>query len=193
MKTCEQCHLYRHVKHVKIEGVGPTPCDLMLVGEAPGYDEDKQGKPFIGRSGQLLTRILEDEVLVQRADVFITNAVKCRPFTKQVHEKGNRQPTNAEIDACYPYLLEEIKAVNPYVIVALGGTAFHALAGDYATSISNARDSVWELDMGDECSEVHMIVTYHPAAVLRNPKWRKPFVADLKAAAVLAGVERWEG
>jgi DNA polymerase len=165
----------------------------MLVGEAPGYDEDKEGKLFIGRSGQLLTRILEDEIGVNRDDIFITNAVKCRPFTKQVHEHGNRQPTNQEVDACFLYLLEEIKEVQPCVIVALGGTAFHALAGDYATSISDARESVWELHVDDESPTMNMLVTYHPAAVLRNPKWRKPFIADLKAAVALAAVERWEG
>lgn len=192
MKTCEQCPLHRHVKSVRIEGVGPIPCALMLVGEAPGYDEDREGKPFIGRSGQLLTRILEDEAGAERDTVFITNAVKCRPFTKQVHEHGNRQPTNQEVDACYSHLFQEIEDVNPCVIVALGGTAFHALAGDYATSISSARESVWDLIVGTEVSMVNMIVTYHPAAVLRNPKWRKPFIADLKAAVALAAAERWK-
>ena len=193
MKTCEQCHLYRHVKHVKIEGIGPVPCDLMLVGEAPGYDEDKTGAPFIGRSGQLLTRILEDEVGIKRADVFITNAVKCRPYTKQMHEKGNRQPTNEEIETCYPYLLEELETVRPRVVIALGATAFHALSGDCTTSIAHARKSVWELTIENETSPVNMIVTYHPAAVLRNPKWRKAFVTDLKTAVELAEVERWNG
>jgi DNA polymerase len=162
----------------------------MLVGEAPGYDEDRAGTPFIGRSGQLLTSILKDEVGIDRAVLYITNAVKCRPYTKQMHERGNRQPTNKEMDACYPYLLEELKDVRPCVVVAMGGTAFHALAGDYATSIADARKSVWELHV-DECPAMTMIVTYHPAAVLRNPKWRKPFIADLNAAITLAAVERW--
>ena len=192
MKSCDRCHLHRYVNSMKIGGVGPIPCALMLVGEAPGYDEDREGIPFVGRSGQLLTRILKDEIGVEREDVFITNAVRCRPFTKQVHEHGNRQPTNQEMDACYPYLLEEIKDVNPCVIVALGGTAFHALAGDYATSISSAREAVWELNMGDDYPMTNLIITYHPAAVLRNPKQRKPFITDLKAAVALAAAERWE-
>jgi DNA polymerase len=178
---------------VEIKGEGPIPCVLMLVGEAPGYDEDKEGKLFIGRSGQLLTQILEDEIGVKREAIYITNAVKCRPYTKQVHEHGNRQPTNQEVKACYFHLLEEIKDVEPSVIVALGGTAFHALAGDYATSISDARKAVWELSVSDECPTMNMLVTYHPAAVLRNPKWRKPFITDLKAAVALAAVERWAG
>ncbi len=136
-------------------GVGNPDAQIMFIGEAPGHDEDEQGVPFVGRSGKLLTKLLEESGL-SRDEVYITNVVKCRP-----HE--NRAPTVKELNICKnAHLLDEIKIINPKVICTLGSTATKALLGA-KSRIAKERGNVhqWEGFV--------IIPTYHPAYVLRNP------------------------
>ena len=137
----------------------------MVVGEAPGADEDAQGEPFVGRAGQLLTKILE-AVELQRDEVYICNILKCRP-------PGNRTPLPEEVDQCEPYLFKQLELIQPKFILALGLTAANTLLknkfkmADIRGSFFNYRD-------------VHMMVTYHPAALLRNPEWKRAAWEDIK-------------
>jgi uracil-DNA glycosylase family 4 len=153
-----------------VPGEGNPKARLMLIGEGPGATEDATGRPFVGQAGQLLTSILE-AIGLKREDVFITNIVKCRP-------PQNRKPLPDEIAACMPYLHRQIALIRPKVIVALGGTAGEALLG--------VRKS-----LGDLRAKVHsyggipLLVTYHPAALLRNPNWKKPTWDDIRIARQL--------
>ncbi len=146
-------------------GVGNPKATLMVVGEAPGADEDAQGEPFVGRGGQLLTKMLE-AVEFYRKDVFIANIIKCRP-------PGNRRPELAEVEQCEPYLHKQIALVQPKIILALGLTAVNTLMK------SNFK-------MGDirgkqlQYRGIPLIATYHPAALLRSPEWKKPAWEDLQ-------------
>src|SRR5205814_5863992 len=125
--ACVKCpHLASSRKNV-VFGVGSIDAQLMFVGEAPGADEDQQGEPFVGKAGQLLTRIIQTTGL-QRGDVYIANILKCRPDTPG-QGSGNRKPTPEEMQTCIPFLHEQIDLVRPRVLVALGGTAVEGLLG----------------------------------------------------------------
>jgi uracil-DNA glycosylase len=159
IKGCEKCpHLVRSRTQV-VFGVGNREADLMFVGEAPGADEDEQGEPFIGRAGQLLTKIIE-AMEFSREDIFIANVLKCRPDMPE-GESGNRKPRPAEMATCLPWLREQIKLVQPKAIVALGATAAEGLLGE--TRPMRELRGRW-LAFG----EVPVMVTYHPAYLLRN-------------------------
>ena len=119
--NCTNCSLYQNCRTICLWGTGPTPCDIMIVGRDPGEQEDQQGIPFVGRSGGLLNEWLKIAGL-ERNNVYISNIVKCRPPL-------NRTPTDPEKTACFPYLEEEIRAVNPKIIVTLGSDALEALTG----------------------------------------------------------------
>ena len=146
-------------------GSGNPNADLMVVGEAPGADEDKQGLPFVGRAGQLLTKILE-AIELPRDEVYICNILKCRP-------PNNRKPLQAETDACEPYLWKQIELIKPKMILALGLTA--------ATTLLKTKQPMREL-RGDthDYHGIPMVVTYHPAALLRNPEWKKSTWEDVQ-------------
>ena len=146
-------------------GVGDPNADLMVVGEAPGADEDRLGEPFVGRSGQLLDRILE-AVLFKREEVYITNILKSRP-------PGNRDPLPEEVAAHIPILYKQIALVRPKMILAVGKSAGNGLLGKTA-SLANLRGSFQDF------YGLPMIVTYHPAALLRNPQWKRPTWEDVK-------------
>ncbi len=150
--SCTRCRLARGRTQV-VFGVGDPNADLMFVGEGPGYYEDKQGEPFVGAAGQLLTRLL-GEVGLRRQDVYITNVVKCRP-------PGNRDPLPDEIEACRPYLIGQIENVRPRVIMTLGNFATRVIL-DRQVSISRVRGQRFDWD---GCA---VIPTFHPAAVLRG-------------------------
>lgn len=152
-----------------VYGEGNPNAKIMLVGEAPGQKEDELGRPFVGRSGELLTKTLHS-LGADRKDVFITNVVKCRP-------PNNRTPTPQEVDLYKKYfLIPEIRIIKPKVIVAVGSVAFKALLEDVATSISKARGLLYKK------SNILIIPTYHPAYILRNPAAFEHFKKDLALA-----------
>ena len=146
-------------------GVGDEHADLMVIGEAPGADEDRLGEPFVGRSGQLLDKILE-AVLFQREQVYITNILKSRP-------PNNRDPLPDEVAAHIPILYKQIALVRPKILLAVGKSAGNGLLGKTA-SLANLRGSFQDF------YGLPMIVTYHPAALLRNPQWKRPTWEDVK-------------
>jgi DNA polymerase len=157
--ACVKCpHLAASRKSV-VFGVGSIDAQLMFVGEAPGADEDEQGEPFVGRAGQLLTKIIQATGL-SRSDVYIANILKCRPDTPG-QSAGNRPPTPEERATCLPYLQEQIDLIQPKAIVALGATAVDGLLGK-TLGITKLRGN-WQTYRG-----IPLMPTYHPAYLLRN-------------------------
>jgi DNA polymerase len=157
--ACVKCeHLVAARKNV-VFGVGNIDAELMFVGEAPGADEDAQGEPFVGRAGQLLTKIIETMGL-DRNSVYIANILKCRPDTPG-QPTGNRKPTSEEMQTCIPFLHEQIDLIRPKVLVALGGTAVEGLLGK-TTGIMRLRGH-WQT-----YRNIPLMPTYHPAYLLRN-------------------------
>lgn len=157
--ACVKCpHLVASRKNI-VFGVGNIDADLMFVGEAPGADEDAQGEPFVGKAGQLLTKIIEATGL-KRSDVYIANILKCRPDTPG-QTTGNRKPTPAEMETCIPFLHEQIDLVQPKVLVALGATAVEGLLGK-TTGITRLRGN-WQTYRG-----IPLMPTFHPSYLLRN-------------------------
>lgn len=153
---CDLCPLSRGRTQV-VFGVGAPDADLMFVGEGPGEQEDLQGEPFVGRAGQLLTRLIED-IGLQRSDVYIANVVKCRP-------PGNRDPRPEEIEACSPWLDRQLELVRPRVVVTLGNFATKLLL-DTKVGITKLRGQRHPFTRGG--IDASLVPTYHPAAVLRN-------------------------
>ena len=147
-------------------GVGNPKATLMLIGEAPGADEDMQGEPFVGKAGMLLNKILE-AIRFRREEVYICNILKCRP-------PGNRKPVAEEVDLCLPYLRKQISLIKPRVILALGLTAAENLL-QTTESLGRLRGRVLNYD------GIPLMVTYHPAALLRNPNWKRPTWEDVQA------------
>jgi DNA polymerase len=164
--NCTRCRLCESRRHT-VPGEGPTDARLVVVGEGPGRTEDETGRPFVGRGGELLNKIL-DAIDCPRAGVYICNVVKCRP-------PENRTPLYDEVQACVPYLFRQIELIKPRVVLAMGGTA--------AQTLLNTK-----LSLGAMRQRVHrfrgipLIVTYHPAALLRNPNWKKPTWDDVRLA-----------
>ena len=157
--ACEKCpHLVRSRTQV-VFGVGNPAAELMFVGEAPGADEDEQGEPFVGKAGQLLTKMIQ-AMGFERSDIFIANVLKCRPDMPD-GESGNRKPKPAEMGTCLPWLREQIDLIQPRAIVALGATAVEGLLGD--TSPMRDLRGRWL-----EFQGIPVMVTYHPAYLLRN-------------------------
>ncbi len=164
--SCTRCPLYSTaINHVP--GEGNPNAGLVCVGEAPGATEDELGRPFVGASGQLLTKILA-AVNLAREDVFIVNVLKHRP-------PGNRNPLPEEVKACSPYLVRQIELIKPKVIVAWGTFAAQTLL-DTKLSIGKLRGQIHRY------YGVPLIVTYHPAALLRNPNWKRPTWEDVQLA-----------
>jgi DNA polymerase len=163
---CTRCPLYATAKN-PVPGVGDPNADFMLVGEAPGANEDEQGEPFVGQAGQLLNKII-GAIGLSRDDVFIANVLKHRP-------PGNRNPLPEEITACSPYLVRQIELIRPKVIVALGTFAAQTLL-DTKLTIGKLRGQVHRY------YGVPLVVTYHPAALLRNPSWKRPTWEDVQLA-----------
>ena len=153
-----------------VPGEGNPRAKLFLIGEAPGATEDAQGRPFVGQAGNLLNGILE-AIEVPRDSVYITNIVKCRP-------PQNRKPLPDEIAACIPYLHRQIEIVQPKVILTLGSTAGEAMLG-VRKSLGELRGKVHTYN------GIPLVVTYHPAALLRNPNWKKPTWDDVRIARQL--------
>ena len=157
--SCVKCPNLANSRTQTVFGVGNPEADLMFVGEAPGADEDKQGEPFVGKAGQLLTKIIK-AMGFARDDVYIANILKCRPDTPG-SDYGNRPPTPREMQTCRPYLMEQIDTIQPKVIVALGAVAVEGLLG--------TRAPMRELrGRWDSFNGTPLMVTYHPAYLLRN-------------------------
>ncbi|MBL0939655.1 MAG: uracil-DNA glycosylase [Gemmatimonadaceae bacterium] len=164
--ACQRCALYKTARH-PVPGEGNPQAEFLCVGEAPGANEDMQGRPFVGDAGQLLTKILS-AIQLNREDVFIHNVLKHRP-------PGNRDPLPDEVHACQPYLLRQIELVRPRVILALGRFAAQTLL-QTTTGIGSLRGQIHRFH------GVPLVVTYHPAALLRNEAWKRPTWEDVKLA-----------
>ena len=164
--ACTACSLHRGAKH-PVPGEGNPHAGFVCVGEAPGATEDETGRPFVGQAGQLLTKILE-AIHFRREDVFICNVLKHRP-------PGNRNPAPEEVRACSPFLMRQLELLKPRVILALGGIAAQTLL-QTSQPIGKLRGLVHRF------YGVPLIVTYHPAALLRNPAWKRPTWEDVQFA-----------
>ncbi len=169
IRTTYCCELCPHRTNA-VPGEGNPRARMVLVGEGPGATEDATGRPFVGQAGQLLDTILE-AIEVPRTSVYITNIVKCRP-------PQNRKPLPDEIAACIPYLHRQLDLIAPKVILAMGGTAGEAMLG-VRKSLGELRGKVHTYN------GIPLIVTYHPAALLRNPNWKKPTWDDVRIARQL--------
>ncbi|CAM4049726.1 uracil-DNA glycosylase [Bordetella tumulicola] len=173
VQQCTSCGLCQGRRHA-VFGMGARPARWMVVGEAPGEQEDRQGLPFVGRSGQLLDAMLSAVGMSREKDVFIANVIKCRP-------PGNRNPKPEEIAACSPYLKRQIELIQPERILVLGRFAAQTLLGTDAT-IGNLRGRQHALTTDDGRS-IPVIVSYHPAYLLRSPTEKARAWQDLRLAA----------
>jgi uracil-DNA glycosylase family 4 len=173
--ACTRCKLHALGRTQVVFGVGNPNADLMFVGEAPGADEDEQGEPFVGRAGQLLTKIIE-AIGLRRDDVYIANIIKCRP-------PGNRNPEPDEVEQCEPFLFRQVAAVKPKVIVALGKFA--------AQSLLRTSDPITRLrGRSFDYRGAVLIPTFHPAFLLRNPSAKREVWEDMKKVrSILQGAE----
>jgi uracil-DNA glycosylase family 4 len=161
---CQRCKLHR-TRRTIVFGEGNEKAKLMFIGEGPGYDEDVQGRPFVGKAGQLLTKIIQS-IRLQREEVYIANIIKCRP-------PQNRNPEPDEIRSCYPFLLKQIQAIQPKIICALGTFAAQTLL-DTQAKITGLRGRIFEL------KGIKVFPTYHPAFLLRNPERKREVWEDMK-------------
>ena len=167
--TCTNCALgFTRTKFVF--GSGNSNAHIMVIGEAPGADEDEQGLPFVGKEGELLTKVLE-AINLTRDEVYICNILKCRP-------PNNRKPLVSETDQCEPYLWKQIELIKPRFILALGLTAANTLLKN-KESMTNLRGKIHDYH------GIKTLVTYHPAALLRNPEWKKLAWEDVKLLRTL--------
>lgn len=164
INNCQKCSL-GSTRTKFVFGVGNPNADAMLIGEAPGHDEDIQGEPFVGRAGKLLNDILK-AINFRREDVYIANILKCRP-------PNNRDPLPLEMDTCIPYLHKQIELINPKVILCLGRVAANGLLNK-KLSLGQLRESNYEFN------GIKVLVTYHPAALLRNPHWKRGCWEDVQ-------------
>lgn len=164
IKDCTKCELAKSRTNF-VFGKGNPNADVLLIGEAPGAEEDKQGEPFVGRAGKLLTDILQ-AINFTREEVFIANILKSRP-------PGNRNPLPEEVAACKPYLLKQIDLINPKLILCLGKVAANSLMNNNM-SLGEMRGKIFEFN------NIKTMVTYHPAALLRNPNWKRGTWEDVQ-------------
>ena len=162
---CTRCRLCETRKSI-VFGEGNPKARLVFVGEGPGRDEDIQGRPFVGRAGQLLTRIIQ-AMKLERKDVYICNVVKCRP-------PGNRNPEPDEVASCEPFLAKQIESINPEVIVSLGSVATGLMLKLKNFKMGQLRGTFHQY------GNSKLMITYHPAALLRNPSFKKPVWEDMK-------------
>ncbi len=184
---CTRCVLHQQGRKQIVFGVGNVRPEIMFVGEAPGADEDEQGEPFVGRAGQLLNNMIQ-AMGIKREDVYIANVCKCRP-------PGNRTPEKEESDTCSPFLMRQIAVVRPKVIVALGAVASKAMLG-LNDSMANLRGKIYDFtpkiaeglpeDIG---FTTKLVVTYHPAYLLRDPRQKKEAWKDLQMVMKYLGMK----
>jgi uracil-DNA glycosylase len=176
VSTCTKCPLHE-TRTKAVFGAGNADAELMFVGEAPGADEDRQGLPFVGRAGQLLNQLLE-EIGLAREDVFIANVLKSRP-------PGNRDPQPLEIEACEPYLFEQVRLIEPKVVCTLGNFSTKLLSGN-PTGITKVRGTPQLHTLGGR--QVFLLPLFHPAAALRTPSVKETLRQDFATIpGLLAG------
>jgi DNA polymerase len=168
---CKRCKLHRGRKTI-VFGEGNERATLMLIGEGPGYDEDVQGRPFVGKAGQLLTKILQS-INLPREEVYIANIIKCRP-------PQNRNPEPDEIQSCSPFLMKQIQVIQPKIICALGAFSAQTLLKT-ETKITALRGKLFDLE------GIKVMPTYHPAFLLRNPDKKREVWEDMKKIVELLG------
>ena len=173
--VCQQCGLAQQ-RHQTVPGEGHPQARLMFIGEGPGAEEDRSGRPFVGASGQLLEKIIENGMGLSRQEVFIANLVKCRP-------PQNRTPQAEEIASCSPYLEQQITAVAPELIIALGGPAAHYLLNSN-DAVASLRGKILERPQGGP----PILVTYHPAFLLYEPQRKADCWADIQVAMRFLGI-----
>lgn len=177
IRNCRKCELWKTRKNVVV-GAGPLDTKVMFIGEAPGREEDEQGKPFVGRAGELLTESLAN-IGLKRGDIYITNILKCRP-------PENRNPRSEEIQQCLPYLLEQINLVNPEIITTLGKVSTQVILkrrNIQIQRISKVRGKIFQL-------KDHVVLpTYHPAAALYNPSLKEKIEEDFQKLESLISKE----
>ena len=169
---CERCGLCER-RTQTVPGEGNTSAELVFIGEGPGADEDKQGRPFVGAAGQLLDKMIVAMGL-QREQVFICNVVKCRP-------PGNRTPEETEIVSCMPWLEQQIQIIKPKIICTLGNTPLRALSGNPQAGITRLRGKEFNWN------KIPVIPTFHPSYLLRNQEAKKPCWDDLKLVIAKLG------
>ena len=157
--VCVKCPHLARTRTQTVFGVGNPDAELMFIGEAPGADEDRRGEPFVGRAGQLLTKIIET-MGFKRSDVYIANVLKCRPDMPP-GSSGNRPPTPVEMQTCLPYLAEQIDIIQPRVLIALGATAVEGLLG--TRGVMRELRGKWHSHQ-----DTPLMITYHPSYLLRN-------------------------
>ena len=161
--ACTKCKSLVATRTQVVVGVGTVEANLMFIGEAPGQDEDREGEPFVGAAGQLLTKIIQATGL-DRDTVYIANILKCRPDTPG-RISGNRKPRPEEMATCFPWVKRQIEIIRPKVIVAVGGTAVEGLLGNMPSGITRLRGK-WQSYRG-----VPVMPTFHPSYLLRNQSW----------------------
>ena len=167
---CRRCKLHQLGRNQIVFGVGNPRAELMFIGEAPGHDEDIQGIPFVGRAGQLLTKIIE-AIGLTREDVYIANVIKCRP-------PDNRNPESDEVASCEPFLFRQVQVIRPRVIVALGTFAAQTLLRTN-DPISRLRGKLFSY------GDARLIPTFHPAYLLRSPERKRDVWEDMKKVRAL--------
>ena len=175
IRSCQRCHLHE-TRHNAVPGEGAHDAAIMFIGEAPGGQEDKTGRPFVGRAGSVLDEALQ-AADIHRDAVYITNVVKCRP-------PGNRNPSQQEINTCTPYLDEQIRMMAPSVICTLGTFAAGYVLSSYgfqAEPLSTIHGTVYRSPV----AMLHIVPLYHPAAALYNPELREVIQTDMQKVAAL--------
>ena len=180
IKQCRKCRLWE-TRINAVPGEGPENAEVMFIGEAPGYNEDVQGRPFVGAAGKLLTSLIQEVLGVSRADVYITNILKCRP-------PNNRDPLPSEVEACTPYLDKQINVIKPKVVVTLGRHSTKYILsklGVKITGIMKVRGKVFEGEIFG--LKIKVLPTYHPAAALYNPKLKNFLTQDFKKIGEFLG------
>jgi uracil-DNA glycosylase len=168
-ESCTRCDLSKTRTNVVV-GSGPVPCNLMIIGEAPGEKEDLEGRPFVGKSGQLLTQILGSAGIDREKGVYIANTVKCRP-------PKNRDPQASEIESCTPFLIRQVELIQPKVLILLGNPSLKTILGS-AFTITKSRGKWFKAPVSYMADPLYIMPMFHPAYLLRNqsqkkgrPKW----------------------
>jgi len=185
VRKCQKCELYK-TRIETVFGEGDPETKLMFVGEGPGYEEDKQGRPFVGAAGELLTKIISAMGL-SREKVYIANIVKCHPLKvpDPYLRNNDRPPNKQEIESCLPYLKKQIMIIKPKVICCLGSTAATVIT-QKEKPISELRGKIFKYE---DDNEIEIVPTYHPAALLRNPSLKPLLWNDMKLIIKLLGLK----
>ena len=174
IKTCTKCELHKGRKNA-VPGEGPADAKIMFVGEGPGLNEDEQGRPFVGAAGKLLTELIES-IGLSRSDVFITNIVKCRP-------PNNRPPRKSEVEACNPYLAEQVRLINPTIVCPLGTPAIISILGEnYSATKSHGQPT--------RRDDHTILPMYHPAAALYDASLKGVLSSDFRILKQLLEANR---